>query len=38
VYAPADLGEVIRKNDEIGVFAGFEFALLTFFELRVGGA
>jgi len=31
------LGEVVGKNDEVGVFAGFEFAFLPFLELRVGG-
>ena len=33
-----DFGEVVGKNDEIGVLAGFEFALLPFLELGVSGA
>src|SRR5579859_7570 len=32
-----DLGDVSGKNNEIGVLAGFKFALLPFFELCVRG-
>ena len=32
-----NLGEIVRKDDEIGVLALFQFALLPFLELRVGG-
>ncbi len=33
-----NLGEIVRKDDEIGVLARFQFAFLPFLELRVRGA
>src|SRR5437879_13685506 len=33
-----NFGEVVRKDDEIGVLALFQLALLPFFELRVSGS
>jgi hypothetical protein len=33
-----NLGEIVRKDDEIGVFARFQLALLPFLELRVGSS
>src|SRR5229473_1668850 len=33
-----NLGEVVREDDEIGVFVRFQFALLPFLELRVAGS
>src|SRR2546428_12123972 len=33
-----NFGEVVRKDDEVGVFAGFQLTLLPFLELRVGRA
>src|SRR5690349_1187874 len=33
-----NFGEVVRKDDEVGVLALFQFALLPFFKLRVGGS
>ena len=32
-----NLGEVIRKDDKIGVLAHFQLALFPFLELSVGG-
>ena len=31
-----NLGEIVRKDDEIGVFARLQLAFLPFLELRVG--
>ena len=33
-----NLGEIVRKDDEVGVLALFEFTLLPFLELGVSGA
>jgi len=30
-----NLGEIVRKDDEVGVLALFQFAFLAFLELRV---
>src|SRR5437899_4229657 len=33
-----NFGEVVRKDDEVGVLALFQLALLPFFKLRVSGS
>ena|ERR1700690_3905859 len=33
-----NFGDVVGKNDEVGVLAGFQRTLLPFLELRVGRA
>src|SRR5216683_5406314 len=33
-----DFGQVVGKNEEVGVFADFQLALLPFLEFAVGGA
>ena len=33
-----NLGEIVRKDDEIAVFARFQFTFLPFLELRVGSS
>src|SRR5689334_7378370 len=32
-----NLCEISRENDKVGVLASFQFALLPFFKLRIGG-
>src|SRR5216683_2060933 len=38
VIGGRDFGQVVGKNEEVGVFADFQFALLPFLEFGVGGA
>ncbi len=37
VLRGGNLGEIVRKDDEIRVLAGFQLAFLSILELRVGG-
>src|SRR5229473_3495428 len=38
VVCRRDFGQVVGKNEEVGVFADFQLALLPFLEFGVGGA
>src|SRR6266576_1920484 len=35
---PRRLGEVVRKNDKVGILARLQFTLLPFLKFSVGGA